>query len=66
MEQVRDVLLGEREWVAVARPTEVAVIRYDPSLPERGRVYGAPARELYQLSGPISGAFSDRRLGRLA
>jgi hypothetical protein len=65
MEQVRDVLLGERERVAVARPTEVAVIRYDPSLPERGRVYGAPARELYQLSGPISGAFSDSEIGTI-
>lgn len=59
MEEVRDVLLGGRERVAVARPEEVQVIRYDPTLPERGRVYGAPVRELYQLVGPISASFAN-------
>jgi superfamily I DNA/RNA helicase len=59
MEQVRDVLLGGRERVGVARPGEVEVIQYDPTLPERGRVYGAPTRELYQLAGPISAAFAE-------
>ena len=62
MEEVRDVLLGGRERVTVARPAEVQVIRYDPALPERGRVYGAPARELYQLTGPISAAFADAEI----
>ena len=59
MEEVRDVLLGGRERVDVARPAEVQVIRYDPELPERRRVHGAPSRELYQLTGPISTAFAD-------
>ena len=48
MEQVRDVLLGDRERVDVARPAEVEVIPYDPTLPG-GRVRGATSRELYQL-----------------
>jgi hypothetical protein len=47
MEQVRDVLLGGRERVDVARPEEVRSIEYDPTLAERGRIFGAPARELY-------------------
>jgi superfamily I DNA/RNA helicase len=59
IEEVRDVLLGGRDRVTVARPAEVQVLRYNPALPERGRVYGAPARELYQLTGPISAAFAD-------
>lgn len=58
MEQVRDVLLGDRERVDVTRPAEVEVITYDPTLAER-RVFGAPARELYQLREPISRAFAD-------
>ncbi len=62
MEQVRDVLLGGRERVDIARPEEVRVIEYDPTLPERGRVFGAPARELYQLTGPISDAFADLQI----
>jgi hypothetical protein len=47
MEQVRDVLLGGRERVDVARPEEVRSIEYDPTLAERDRIFGAPARELY-------------------
>ena len=58
MEQVRDVLLGDRERVDVERPGEVQVISYDPAAPERGKVYGAPARELWQLRDPISTAFA--------
>ncbi len=59
MEQVRDVLLGGRDRVDAARPAEAEVLYYDPSLPERARVYGAPARELYQLTNRISAAFAD-------
>lgn len=59
MEQVRDVLLGDRERVDIARPAEVEVIEYDPAAPERGRAYGAASRELWQLRDPISRAFGD-------
>jgi hypothetical protein len=52
MEQVRDVLLGGRERVDVARPEEVRSIEYDPTLAERGRIFGAPARELYPSDEP--------------
>lgn len=58
MEQVRDVLLGGRQRISVPLPAEVEVVRYDPTLPERGRVFGAPARQLFQLIGPISTAFA--------
>ncbi len=58
MEQVRDVLLGDRERVDMARPADVEVIPYDPTLPG-GRVRGATNREIYQLIDPLRHAFAD-------
>jgi superfamily I DNA/RNA helicase len=58
MEQVRDVLLGDRDRVEVPRPAEVEVISYDPTLPG-GRVRGGTSRELYQLIDPLRHAFAD-------
>lgn len=59
MQEVRDVLLGDRECVTTARPAEVEVVSYDPRLPGRTPAYGTPTRELWQLDGPLSRAFAD-------
>jgi hypothetical protein len=56
MQQVRDVLLGERERVTARRPTEVEVLTYDPALPGRIPVRGTPIRELFQLDPRLSAA----------
>ena len=57
MQQARDVLLGDRHRVTAQLPPEIDVVRYDPNLPGRVPVRGAPIRELFQLDNAISAAF---------
>jgi UvrD/REP helicase N-terminal domain len=64
MVQARAVLLGEAAAVTARLPPEIEVLRYDPRQPERGKVWGAEARELWQLDGPISRAFRSGRRRR--
>jgi len=59
MQQARDVLLDDATRVTTALPPEIEVIRYDPSKPERGMVWGAEARELWQIDAPIARAYHD-------
>lgn len=66
MQEARDVLLDEGASVGVPLPPEITVVRYDPSQPERGRVWGAEARELFQLDAPISAAFRDSAINTIA
>jgi superfamily I DNA/RNA helicase len=66
MQQARDVLLDDRASVSVARPPEIQVLRYDPNQPEKGKVWGAEARELWQLNEPISSAFSADQIETIA
>lgn len=54
MQQARDVLLGNREHVTAGLPPEIEVIRYDPALPGRVPVRGAPIRELFQLDNALA------------
>jgi hypothetical protein len=53
MQQARDVLLGDAPHVTLPLPPELQVVHYDPTLPERGKVWGAEARGLSQLDRPI-------------
>jgi len=66
MQQARDVLLDDGASVTVPLPPEITVLRYDPSQPERGRVWGAEARELWQLNAPIAAAFGDDQISTIA
>jgi superfamily I DNA/RNA helicase len=66
MQQARDVLLDERATVTVALPREIEVRRYDPNQPERGRVRGAEARELWHLDDPIASAFRSSEIDTIA
>lgn len=66
MQQARDVLLDERAVVTVALPEEIDVKRYDPDQPERKKVRGAEARELWQLDAPIASAFGDEEINTIA
>jgi superfamily I DNA/RNA helicase len=66
MQQARDVLLDDGASVTVALPPEITVLRYDPSQPERGKVWGAETRELWQLNAPIAAAFSDSQIETIA
>jgi superfamily I DNA/RNA helicase len=66
MQQARDVLLDQRASVSVALPSEIEVRRYDPNQPERGRVRGAEARELWHLDNPIASAFRSSGIETIA
>ncbi|MGI8411616.1 MAG: UvrD-helicase domain-containing protein [Solirubrobacteraceae bacterium] len=66
MQQVRDVLLDDAAVVRADRPPEVQVTRYDPAQPERSKVWGAEARELWQLDDPIARAFRDAHVQTIA
>jgi superfamily I DNA/RNA helicase len=57
MQQARDVLLDDAATVTANRPAEINVVYYDPNLPEKGKVWGAEARELWQIDDPIASAF---------
>jgi superfamily I DNA/RNA helicase len=57
MQQARNVLLDNAAAVTATRPEEIEVVRYDPTQPERGKVWGAEARQLWQLDQPIAQAF---------
>jgi superfamily I DNA/RNA helicase len=56
MQQARDVLLDDAGSVTATRPREIGVMYYDPGLPEKNKVWGAEARELFQIDEPISKA----------
>lgn len=66
MQQARDVLLDQGASVTVPLPPEIVVQHYDPNQPERGKVRGAEARELWQLDGPIASAFGETEIGTIA
>lgn len=66
MQQARDVLLDQGVSITVALPSEIQVQRYDPNQPERGKVRGAEARELWQLDEPIASAFGEAEIGTIA
>ena len=57
MQQARDVLLDDAVSVTATRPPEIGVVYYDPNQPEKGKVWGAEARELWQIDEPIAKAF---------
>jgi superfamily I DNA/RNA helicase len=60
MQQVRDVLLDDAASVTVTRPPEIHVVYYDPNQPEKGKVWGAATRELWQIDEPIAKALRSR------
>ena len=69
MQQARDVLLDNAASVTVERPREIHVVSYDPSQPEKNKVWGAEARELYQIDDPIAKTFRNtdaRTIGVIA
>lgn len=69
MEQARDVLLDNATSVSVARPKQIHIVTYDPTQPEKNKVWGAEARELYQIDEPIAKAFRNheaRTIGVIA
>ena len=60
MQESRDVLLGIGANVSAQLPSEIQVIRYDPTIAGRGPVRGTPIRELFQLDQAISDAFNNQ------
>lgn len=54
MEHARDVLLDDAARVTARLPREINVTFYDPSQPERGKVWGAESRELWTIDDPIA------------
>jgi hypothetical protein len=60
MQHVRDVLLDDAASVTVIRPPEIHVVYYDPNQPEKGKVWGAATRELWQIDEPIAKALRSR------
>ncbi len=61
MQQARDVLLDDAEAVTAKRPPEIGVTYYDSDLPEKNKIWGASARQLFQLDEPISNAITKHR-----
>lgn len=69
MQQARDVLLDDAESVTATRPPEIGVMYFNPDLPENNKVWGAEARELFQIDRPISKAIKNsqaRTIGVIA
>jgi superfamily I DNA/RNA helicase len=69
MQQARDVLLDDAGSVTATRPPEIGVMYFNPDLPENNKVWGAEARELFQIDKPISNAIKNsqaRTIGVIA